>query len=121
MGDGVARSVEGGVARLTPLASRAEELRDRWRLSGAAHREEADASFVWDAGARASASLVEGPAAVVTPSAKTAARAEKARGGAGDPLPVYLGAAHGPAWGARPGGTGGRARRASASERGRLP
>jgi uncharacterized OB-fold protein len=30
----------------------------------------------------------------VTPSARTAARAERARGGPGDPLPLYLGAAH---------------------------
>ena len=88
---------EGGVARIVPLGARAEELRDRWRLAGACEREEADASFVWDAGVKASAGLVEGAAAVVTPSPRIAARAEHSRGGPGDPLPSYLGAAHAPA------------------------
>ncbi len=86
-----------GAARVTPLGSRAEELRDRWRLAGAREIEEADASFVWDAAVKASAGLVDGPAAVVTPGARIAARAERARGGPGDPLPRYLGAAHAPA------------------------
>jgi hypothetical protein len=88
---------EGGVARLTPLAARVEELRDRWRLAGAASRAEADGSFVWEAGLAAFAGLAEGPAAIVTPSPRTAGRAERARGGPGDPLPTYLGAAHAPA------------------------
>jgi uncharacterized OB-fold protein len=87
----------GGVARVTPLGARAEELRDRWRLAGAGEREEADASFVWDAAVKAAGVLADGPAAVVTPSARIAARAERARGGPGDPLPSYLGAAHAPA------------------------
>jgi hypothetical protein len=88
---------EGGVARLTPLGARVEELRDRWRLAGAAARAEADASFVWEAGVTAAAGLAEGPAAIATPSRRTAGRAERARGGPGDPLPTYLGAAHAPA------------------------
>ncbi len=87
----------GGVATVTPTATATEELRDRWRLAGTAEREEADSSFVWDEGITASASLVEGPAAIATPNPKAAGRAEKKRGGAGDPLPMYLGAAHGPA------------------------
>jgi uncharacterized OB-fold protein len=89
---------EGGVARLVPLAARAEELRDRWRLSGAAERAEGDSSFVWDAGVRAAEGLVDGPVAIVTPSAQASSRAERRRGGPGDPLlPLQLGAAHGPA------------------------
>jgi len=87
----------GGVARIVPLGARAEELRDRWRLAGTKEREEADPSFVWDAGVKASAGLVDGAAAVVTPSPRIAARAERSRGGPGDPLPTYLGAAHAPA------------------------
>lgn len=87
----------GGVARVVPLAARTEELRDRWRLAGTAERREADGSFVWDAGAQAAAGLADGPAAVVLPSPRIAARAERACGGAGDPLPVSLGAAHAPA------------------------
>jgi hydroxymethylglutaryl-CoA synthase len=86
-----------GIARMTPLGARAEELRDRWRLAGAGEREEADASFVWDAAVKAAGALAEGPAAVVIPSTRIAARAERARGGPGDPLPSYLGAAHAPA------------------------
>jgi uncharacterized OB-fold protein len=86
-----------GVAQVTPLGARAEELRDRWRLAGAAEREEADASFVWEAAVEAAGVLAEGPAAVVIPSQRIAARAERARGGPGDPLPSYLGAAHAPA------------------------
>jgi uncharacterized OB-fold protein len=90
-------AASGGVARIVPLGARAEELRDRWRLTGTREREEADASFVWDAGVKASAALVDGAAAVVTPSPRIAARAERTRGGPGDPLPAYLGAAHAPA------------------------
>ena len=88
---------DGGVARLVPLGSRVEELRDRWRLAGAPRGEQGDTSFVWNAGIEAAAVLVDGPAAVVSLDAKSAGRAERRRGGPGDALTRHLGAAHAPA------------------------
>ena len=52
-GDGAAALLlgpGGGVATLRPVAARAEELRDRWRLAGEADGSEGDPSFVWDVG-----------------------------------------------------------------------
>ena len=52
-GDGAAALLlggGGGVATLRPVAARAEELRDRWRLAGESEGSEGDPSFVWDIG-----------------------------------------------------------------------
>jgi hypothetical protein len=104
-GDGAAALVVGGdgggAAELRFGASRAEELRDRWRLAGTAERAEADPSFVWDEGASGVARHFTadelGPTAFVSPVARSAGRAEKLLGGPGDPLAPHagvLGAAH---------------------------
>jgi len=52
-GDGAAAlllGASGGVATLRPGPSRAEELRDRWRLAREVDATEGDPSFVWDVG-----------------------------------------------------------------------
>jgi uncharacterized OB-fold protein len=103
-GDGAAAvlvDASGGVATLRFGAARAEELRDRWRLATGADRAEADPSFVWDEGASGIARRLDagalGTATFSSPVAKSAARAEKALDGPGDPLAPrtgVLGAAH---------------------------
>lgn len=100
-GDGAAALLLGadpGVALLTPGRSHVEEFRDRWRLAAQPDRTEGDPSFVWRHGVpRVAATLGDGPAAVVGPVAKEAARAERALGGPGDPIAAaagVLGAAH---------------------------
>ena len=97
-------SAADGVARLTPWAAHAEELRDRWRLAGEATLRIADPSFADTMGAARVASLVadrrtaDDPQVVVSgPAAGAAARAERELGGAGDPMVErtgVLGAAH---------------------------
>lgn len=100
-GDGAAALLLGdgtGVATLTPGRPHVEELRDRWRLATHAQRAEGDPSFVWGHGVpRVGRELGDGPAAVVGPIAKEAARGERALGGQGDtiaPVVGVLGAAH---------------------------
>jgi hydroxymethylglutaryl-CoA synthase len=100
-GDGAAAlllAAGGGVATLTPGPSRAEELRDRWRLAHTADLAEGDPSFVWDIGIPRVAREweLEAPS-LVAPVARTAARAERSLGGPGDELAGavgVLGAAH---------------------------
>ena len=100
-GDGAAALLlgsGGAVATLRPLSARAEELRDRWRLAGAADRSEGDPSFVWDVGVpRVAREWGLEAASVVGPSARAAGSAERALGGPGDELAAavgVLGAAH---------------------------
>jgi uncharacterized OB-fold protein len=85
-------AADGGVATLTPGNVRAEELRDRWRLARAAEPAEGDPSFVWDIGLPRVAREwgLEAPS-LVTPVARTAARAEKTLGGPGDELAAAVG------------------------------
>lgn len=100
-GDGAAAlllGAGGGVATLRPLAARAEELRDRWRLAGEIDGSEGDPSFVWDVGVPRVAREweLEAPS-VVGPIARAAGRAERSLGGPGDELASaagVLGAAH---------------------------
>jgi uncharacterized OB-fold protein len=100
-GDGAAAvmlAADGGVATLTPVRARTEELRDRWRLALHASHDEADPSFVWDAGLpRVAREWGLESAALVGPVAKVAGRAERAAGGPGDDLAAaagVIGAAH---------------------------
>jgi hypothetical protein len=105
-GDGaVALLVRGGrgLARLTPGAAHAEELRDRWRLPGDEGVRIADTSFADTFGAARVARLLAGDraeqiaVAICAPAASAAARAERDLGGAGDALAArtgVLGAAH---------------------------
>jgi uncharacterized OB-fold protein len=100
-GDGAAALLlggAGGVATLRPVAARAEELRDRWRLAGESDGSEGDPSFVWDIGVPRVAKEwgLEAPS-VVGPIARAAGRAERSLGGPGDELASafgVLGAAH---------------------------
>jgi uncharacterized OB-fold protein len=100
-GDGAAAlllGAAGGVATLRPVAARAEELRDRWRLAGESDGSEGDPSFVWDIGVPRVAREweLEAPS-VVGPIARAAGRAERSLGGPGDELAAavgVLGAAH---------------------------
>ena len=91
-------AADGGVARLSPGRAHVEELRDRWRLAAQADRAEGDPSFVWRHGVpRVAGELGDGPAGVIGPIAKEAARAERGLGGPGDdvaPAVGVLGAAH---------------------------
>jgi hydroxymethylglutaryl-CoA synthase len=88
----------GGAASVRAVHARVEEVRDRWRLAGAAEPSEGDPSFVWEHGsARVAAELGLAAPMVVAPNARSAARAERALGGSGDPLVAttgVLGAAH---------------------------
>jgi hypothetical protein len=111
---------EGGVATLTPSAAHAEELRDRWRLTGDTVPQEADVSFTDELGSSRVAALVAATAAdrlpaaaaprggsvtregdpvpaICVSSARAGARVERILGGAGDPAVAdtgLLGAAH---------------------------
>ncbi|HTX13036.1 MAG TPA: hypothetical protein VME22_30745 [Solirubrobacteraceae bacterium] len=108
----------GGLATLTPGPSHSEELRDRWRLAGERAPREADASFTEELGPARIARIVAqaarervpepvtaGGAApspdvgllITGPSARSAARVERALGGTGDRAAArtgVLGAAH---------------------------
>ena len=100
-GDGAAALLlgrDGGVATVHPVAARAEELRDRWRLQGETDGSEGDPSFVWDIGVpRVAREWGLAAPSVVGPIARAAGRAERTLGGAGDELAAavgVLGAAH---------------------------
>ena len=127
-GDGAAALLlgrDGGVATVHPVAARAEELRDRWRLQGETDGSEGDPSFVWDIGVPRVAREwgLAGAVRRRVPIARAAGRAERTLGGAGDELAAavgVLGAAH--ALGrlaARPRTRAGRRRRRGRAGRGR--
>ncbi|MHB1808521.1 MAG: Zn-ribbon domain-containing OB-fold protein [Solirubrobacteraceae bacterium] len=104
-GDGAVALLVGhgdGLARITPLHSHAEELRDRWRLPGDLAPREGDASFSEEFGpSRVARELAQAaserevgtsatagataPALVAGPSARAASRVERAFNGGGDP------------------------------------
>jgi hypothetical protein len=94
-----------GLAVITPAAAMAVELRDRWRLAGAAADRHADRSFVQTVGterlARDLHALVapehQAPPLVVGPESRGSATVERALGGAGDDVTAHcgvIGAAH---------------------------
>jgi len=96
---------ERGLARLTPQAAHAEELRDRWRLPGDLALHSADPSFADVFGATRIAALLasgrqqpDAPRVAVSgPAPAAAARVEHELGGPGDALvdrTGVLGAAH---------------------------
>ena len=96
---------DGGLARLTPGAAHAEELRDRWRLPGDPALHIADPSFADAFGAARVArhlasgdQLADAPRVALTgPAPSAAARAERELGGSGDSLVArtgVLGSAH---------------------------
>jgi hypothetical protein len=96
---------EDPLATLTPAASWAIELRDRWVLRGEASWHEADKSFMQsiatDHLARevvaAVPSALRAPVAVIGPDASASAKLERALGGVGDAVTSHtgtLGSAH---------------------------
>ncbi len=91
-----------GCALLSPGPVHTEELREQWRLRGDASPRNADPSFTAEFGSARAARLVAersgtGSPLVCVPSARAAARTERALGGPGDELVArtgILGAAH---------------------------
>jgi hypothetical protein len=82
------------LAKLTPAASLAVEVRDHWRLPGDPASRKADSSFVADVATRETLDLLleqvpsplRAPVAAIGPDRRATARVEKAAGGTGDPL-----------------------------------
>jgi hypothetical protein len=106
-GDGEHVSGDAGeaLATVTPAASSAIELRDRWRLAGDAEPRDADRSFVQAIGtdrlARDLLALVprelDAPAAVIGPDSRASAKLERSIHGSPDPVTAHtgvVGAAH---------------------------
>jgi hydroxymethylglutaryl-CoA synthase len=102
---GPAAGEQTALANLTPAASSAVELRDRWRLPGDSEPREADKSFVQAIGTeRLSSDLIAmvpetltAPPVVIGPDARGSASIERSLGGPGDPITSHvgiLGAAH---------------------------
>jgi hypothetical protein len=97
--DGEADLGGAAMAILTPAASIAVEIRDRWRLPGDARPRLADKSFVQEIGtekllgelAAEVPDSLAAPAIAIGPDPRGSAAVERAMGGPGDPLSAHIG------------------------------